>query len=154
MIDDKTKQPEKENLKDEENLLDSNSSIEPNENAPISKEPVEETQNPSKPQEKKEIASVVPEEPLIVQKKEEVLSEMTLQQVLKLNVPSIDFGELLPGQILEENLIIMNTLQKNLMSWTSMFIQCDVPPTMNHLIITILSLFSSLQNQYRIIKSP
>ena len=51
------------------------------------------------------------EEPLVPPKKEEVLSEMQLSQVLKVNVPLIDFGELLPGQILEENLIIMNTLQ-------------------------------------------
>lgn len=43
-------------------------------------------------------------------RREEVLSEHTLQQVLKINVGQIDFGELLPGQILEENLIVMNTL--------------------------------------------
>ena len=36
---------------------------------------------------------------------------MQMFQVLKLNVPAIDFGELLPGQILEENLKITNTLQ-------------------------------------------
>ena len=49
------------------------------------------------------------EEP-VLPKKEEILSEYTLQQVLKINVGVIDFGDLLPGQILEENLIIMNTL--------------------------------------------
>lgn len=50
------------------------------------------------------------EEPQVPQKVE-ILSEINLNQVLKVNVPFIDFGELLPGQILEENLIIMNTLQ-------------------------------------------
>lgn len=49
------------------------------------------------------------EEPQPVIKREENLAEHTLQQVLKINVGQIDFGELLPGQILEENLIIMNT---------------------------------------------
>lgn len=51
-----------------------------------------------------------PEEPVASAKKEEILSELNLQSILKINVAIIDFGELLPGQILEENLIIMNTL--------------------------------------------
>lgn len=50
------------------------------------------------------------DETSLTPKKEEILSEFTLQQVLKINVGVIDFGDLLPGQILEENLIIMNTL--------------------------------------------
>lgn len=49
------------------------------------------------------------EEPPAAPRREENLAEHTLQQVLKINVGQIDFGELLPGQILEENLIIMNT---------------------------------------------
>lgn len=57
-----------------------------------------------------EVKSPKVEEPVIPPKKEEILSECNLQQILKINVPHIDFGDLLPGQILEENLIIMNTL--------------------------------------------
>lgn len=57
-----------------------------------------------------EVRPVKPEEPVAPPRKEEVLAEHQLQQVLKINVGQIDFGELLPGQILEENLIIMNTL--------------------------------------------
>lgn len=56
-------------------------------------------------------SSPTPEDNSTDPKKEEILSEMHLSKILKLNVPSIDFGELLPGQILEENLIIMNCLQ-------------------------------------------
>lgn len=56
-------------------------------------------------------STAAPEDTSTDPKKEEILSEMHLSKILKLNVPSIDFGELLPGQILEENLIIMNCLQ-------------------------------------------
>ena len=51
-----------------------------------------------------------PQEPAQPPRKEEVLADHQLSQVLKINVGQIDFGELLPGQIVEENLIIMNTL--------------------------------------------
>lgn len=40
----------------------------------------------------------------------EVLSELTLDQVLQVNVQQVDFGDLFPGQILEETLIVINKL--------------------------------------------
>lgn len=43
-------------------------------------------------------------------KVEESLKEMDLKDVLKINSMSIDFGELFPGQILEETVIILNNL--------------------------------------------
>lgn len=42
--------------------------------------------------------------------KAESLKEMDLKDVLKINSMSIDFGELFPGQILEETVIILNNL--------------------------------------------
>ena len=42
--------------------------------------------------------------------KVENLKEMDLKDVLKINSMSIDFGELFPGQILEETVIILNNL--------------------------------------------
>lgn len=56
------------------------------------------------------LAAGAVQEPPAAPRKEEVLAEHQLSQVLKINIGQIDFGELLPGQILEENLIIMNTL--------------------------------------------
>lgn len=42
--------------------------------------------------------------------KVESLKEMDLKDVLKINSMNIDFGELFPGQILEETVIILNNL--------------------------------------------
>lgn len=42
--------------------------------------------------------------------KTESLKEMDLKDVLKINSMNIDFGELFPGQILEETVIILNNL--------------------------------------------
>jgi len=42
--------------------------------------------------------------------KTESLKEMNLKDVLKINSMKIDFGELFPGQILEETVIILNNL--------------------------------------------
>jgi len=42
--------------------------------------------------------------------KEEVLHDMTLDQVLKINTQTVDFGDVFPGQILEETIIILNNL--------------------------------------------
>lgn len=42
--------------------------------------------------------------------KQENLKEMDLKDVLKINSMTIDFGELFPGQILEETVIILNNL--------------------------------------------
>lgn len=42
--------------------------------------------------------------------KQEILAEMELKDVLKINSMNIDFGELFPGQILEETVIILNNL--------------------------------------------
>lgn len=42
--------------------------------------------------------------------KEECLENMTLDQVLKVNTQLVDFGEVFPGQIVEETLIILNNL--------------------------------------------
>jgi hypothetical protein len=41
---------------------------------------------------------------------EEILSMLTLNQVLKINTQVIDFGNVFPGQIIEETLIILNNL--------------------------------------------
>jgi len=45
--------------------------------------------------------------------KEERLQDMTLDQVLKINTHSVDFGDVLPGQILEETIIILNNLSNS-----------------------------------------
>jgi hypothetical protein len=44
-----------------------------------------------------------------VQPKEN-LNELTLDQVLQVNVKEVDFGDLFPGQILEETIIVINKL--------------------------------------------
>lgn len=44
------------------------------------------------------------------QEKEERLQDLTLDKVLKINTQSVDFGDVLPGQILEETIIILNNL--------------------------------------------
>lgn len=44
------------------------------------------------------------------EQKAESLAEMELKDVLKINSMNIDFGELFPGQILEETVIILNNL--------------------------------------------
>jgi len=41
---------------------------------------------------------------------QEVMSELTLDQMLQVNVQEIDFGDLFPGQILEETIIVINKL--------------------------------------------
>lgn len=71
--------------------------------------PIDQAAKPAKPEDSHPAPAPV-NPPAPAPRREEVLSELTLQQVLKINMGLIDFGELLPGQILEENLIIMNTL--------------------------------------------
>ena len=41
---------------------------------------------------------------------EEDLSKMSLQEVLKINQNTVDFGNVFPGQIIEETIIILNNL--------------------------------------------
>ena len=41
---------------------------------------------------------------------EEILSSLTLDQILKINSQVVDFGDVFPGQILEETIIILNNL--------------------------------------------
>jgi len=40
------------------------------------------------------------------------LSEMRIQDVLKVNCSQVDFGEVMPGQIIEETIIILNNMNK------------------------------------------
>ena len=111
-MDDKKEADESVQPKAEENLLDpEDQSDEPAD--PSQPQPVPAEGDPTTVPVPSSVESqpAKPEESPAPPKREEVLSETTLAQVLKLNVPLIDFGELLPGQILEENLIIMNTLQ-------------------------------------------
>ena len=44
------------------------------------------------------------------EQKSEILSELPLEQVLKINTMTVDFGNVFPGQILEETVIILNNL--------------------------------------------
>ena len=60
--------------------------------------------NENKPKEETEVPAVEEEEVV------ENLSEMTLADVLKINQNSIDFGNVFPGQIIEETIIILNNL--------------------------------------------
>ena len=42
--------------------------------------------------------------------KDKPLSEMKIQEVLKVNCTNVDFGDVLPGQIIEETIIILNNM--------------------------------------------
>lgn len=59
---------------------------------------------PEKQSDPKETPAI--EEPEVI----ENLSEMTLTDVLKINQNTIDFGNVFPGQIIEETIIILNNL--------------------------------------------
>jgi hypothetical protein len=45
-----------------------------------------------------------------ISEKEERLQDMSLDRVLKINTQSVDFGDVLPGMILEQTIIILNNL--------------------------------------------
>ena len=85
-----------EELNESDENTSENSSIDNDENETKTNESgsnlVEEGENEEEPQ------------------KIESLKEMDLKDVLKINSMNIDFGELFPGQILEETVIILNNL--------------------------------------------
>lgn len=47
-----------------------------------------------------------------VDEREEVIEDLPLSEILKVSKQAVDFGELYPGQIVEENIMITNNLQK------------------------------------------
>lgn len=60
---------------------------------------------------KPQAQAVIPEkkpEPAV--QPEEDLKDFRLEQVLKVNVKRVDFGDVMPGQIIEESIVIMNNL--------------------------------------------
>jgi hypothetical protein len=67
--------------------------------------PVDTNTKPTPVQEKEPSDPETPETPV-----KENLSELTLDQVLQVNVQQVDFGDLFPGQILEETIIVINKL--------------------------------------------
>lgn len=66
----------------------------------------EETEGDTEGESGSNLVDEAEEEP----QKVECLKEMDLKDVLKINSMNIDFGELFPGQILEETVIILNNL--------------------------------------------
>ena len=47
-----------------------------------------------------------------VEEEDKNLEELKIQDVLKINCQQVDFGEVLPGQIIEETIIILNNMNK------------------------------------------
>lgn len=47
-----------------------------------------------------------------IEEEDKHLSEMNIQDVLKVNCTQVDFGDVLPGQIIEETIIILNNMNK------------------------------------------
>jgi len=47
-----------------------------------------------------------------VEEEDKDLKELKIQDVLKVNCAQVDFGEVLPGQIIEETIIILNNMNK------------------------------------------
>lgn len=67
-------------------------------------EPIKQSESDTTKPDQKPPADKPEEEP------EESLQDLMLDQVLKINTQMIDFGDIFPGQILEETIIILNNL--------------------------------------------
>lgn len=52
------------------------------------------------------------EEPKEIEEEDKDLKDLKIQDVLKVNCAQVDFGEVLPGQIIEETIIILNNMNK------------------------------------------
>jgi hypothetical protein len=82
-----------------------------NTNPPKLTEPFPTNEKPTKVSSEQQKPQPLPQEvPETRVEKKEVLNDMTLDQVLKFNTLSVDFGNVFPGQIVEEPIIILNNL--------------------------------------------
>jgi hypothetical protein len=69
--------------------------------------PTQDEAQPEDPKKADEVEKPKPQEP-----EDKPLKEMMISEVLKVNCQTVDFGDVMPGQIIEETIIILNNMSK------------------------------------------
>ena len=88
----------------------------PTDDKPVQEMPIEKTNSDPEPENQTEPVPESSDEVKEEEKKKEIepqdkpLSEMKIQEVLKVNCTNVDFGDVMPGQIIEETIIILNNM--------------------------------------------
>lgn len=87
------------------------------ENTPVTQPNGEETQDTQKPtqeeaQQEEAKNTDQAEKPKPQEPEDKPLNEMQMSEVLKVNCQTVDFGDVMPGQIIEETIIILNNMSK------------------------------------------
>lgn len=77
------------------------------EEAVVDQKPDQEEAQPEDPKKSDQAEKPKPQEP-----EDKPLNEMPISDVLKVNCQTVDFGDVMPGQIIEETIIILNNMSK------------------------------------------